>query len=232
MENVEPVGLSVHIGSQVFTVESFKTAFSKLPDIVNNIRAQGNTVTRLDIGGGFPIVYKDEKLLDLDRYAEWVRDIILPLDTEIIMEPGRYLVGNAGALLSEVLYVKETHDQDFLVLDAAMNDLIRPTLYEAYHGIEAVENRDRPEHNYDVVGPICETGDTFTQGRDLPEMKQGEFAVIKSAGAYGYCMASNYNTRGRPAEIFVHEGKSYVIRARETLDEIIDQDTVPDFLSA
>ncbi|NQZ13583.1 MAG: diaminopimelate decarboxylase [Alphaproteobacteria bacterium] len=232
MENVEPVGLSVHIGSQVFTVESFKTAFSKLPDIVNNIRAQGNTVTRLDIGGGFPIVYKDEKLLDLDRYAEWVRDIILPLDTEIIMEPGRYLVGNAGALLSEVLYVKETHDQDFLVLDAAMNDLIRPTLYEAYHGIEAVENRDRPEHNYDVVGPICETGDTFTQGRDLPEMKQGELAVIKSAGAYGYCMASNYNTRGRPAEIFVHEGKSYVIRARETLDEIIDQDTVPDFLSA
>lgn len=232
MDNVEPVGLSVHIGSQVFTVESFKTAFSKLPDIVNNIRAQGNTVTRLDIGGGFPIVYKDEKLLDLDRYAEWVRDIILPLDTEIIMEPGRYLVGNAGVLLSEVLYVKETHDQDFLVLDAAMNDLIRPTLYEAYHGIEPVTNRDREHRNYDVVGPICETGDTFTQGRDLPEMKQSELAVIKSAGAYGFCMASNYNTRGRPAEIFVHEGKAHAVRARETLDDVIDQDIVPDFLSA
>lgn len=231
MEHLDPVGLSVHIGSQVFTVESFKTAFEKLPAIVGKIREQGHSVTRLDIGGGFPIIYKDEKLLDLDRYAEWVRDIILPLDTEIIMEPGRYLVGNAGVLLSRVEYVKETHDQDFLVLDAAMNDLIRPTLYEAYHGIEAVENRDVPHHNYDVVGPICESGDTFTQGRDLPTMKQGDLAVIKSAGAYGFCMASNYNTRAMPAEILVHDGKAHEVRARQSVPEIIDLDTVPDFIS-
>ncbi|MAZ76485.1 MAG: diaminopimelate decarboxylase [Micavibrio sp.] len=230
MEHVEPVGLSVHIGSQVFTVESFKTAFEKLPGIVEKIRENGHSVTRLDIGGGFPIIYKDEKLLDLDRYAEWVRDIIMPLDTEIIMEPGRYLVGNAGVLLSEVLYVKETHDQDFLVIDAAMNDLIRPTLYEAYHGIEPVENRDAPHHNYDVVGPICESGDTFTQGRDLPKMNQGDLVVVQSAGAYGFCMASNYNTRAMPAEILVYDGQAHEVRARESVEEIIDLDKIPDFI--
>lgn len=230
MKNIEPVGISIHIGSQVFTVESFKTAFEKLPTIVKNLREQGHKVTRLDIGGGFPIIYKDEKLLDLDNYAEWVRDIILPLDTEIIMEPGRYLVGNAGVLLTEVLYVKETHEQDFLVLDAAMNDLIRPTLYDAYHGIEPVENRDAPHHNYDVVGPICESGDTFTKDRNLPEMKQGDLAVIKSAGAYGFCMSSNYNTRAMPAEVFVHDGKSFEIRKRADIKEIIDLDIIPNFL--
>ena len=116
MENIDPKGLSVHIGSQVFTVESFKTAFEKLPSIVKNIREQGHSVTRLDIGGGFPIIYKDEKLLDLNNYAEWVRDIILPLDTEIIMEPGRYLVGNAGVILTKVVYVKETSSRKRLLL--------------------------------------------------------------------------------------------------------------------
>lgn len=228
--NIDPKGLSMHIGSQVFTVESFKTAFEKLPEIVGKIRALGYSLTRLDIGGGFPIIYKDEKLLDLDTYAQWVNDIIVPLETEIIMEPGRYLVGNAGVLLSEVVYVKETSDRDFLVIDSAMNDLIRPTLYDAYHNIEAVENRDAPAKIYDVVGPICETGDTFTRDRALTEMKRGDLLVIKSAGAYGYCMASNYNTRGLPAEIFVLDGKAHMISKRQTLDEIIDQDIVPDSL--
>ncbi len=230
MENIDPKGLSVHIGSQVFTVESFKTAFEKLPSIVKNIREQGHSVTRLDIGGGFPIIYKDEKLLDLNNYAEWVRDIILPLDTEIIMEPGRYLVGNAGVILTKVVYVKETSSRKFLVVDSAMNDLIRPTLYDAYHGIEAVENRNAAETVYDVVGPICETGDTFTTDRTLPEMKRDDLAVIKSAGAYGFCMASNYNTRPLAAEVFVHNGKAHLITPRQTLDDIIGREIVPDFL--
>lgn len=229
MPHIAPKGLSVHIGSQVFTVESFKTAFEKLPDIVGRLREQGHDVTRLDIGGGFPIVYKDEKLLDLQKYAEWVRDIILPLNTKIILEPGRYLVGNAGTLLTRVTYVKETSERDFLVLDAAMNDLIRPTLYEAYHGIEAVENRDSPVTTYDVVGPICETGDTFTKDRALPTMKRGDLAVIQSAGAYGFCMASNYNTRPLPAEILVHEGQVHVLTPRQTLDDLIERETIPDF---
>ncbi len=230
MENIDPKGLSMHIGSQVCTVDSFKTAFEKLPEIVANIRDKGFTLTRLDIGGGFPIIYNDEKLLDLDNYAQWVNDIIVPLDAEIIMEPGRYLVGNAGVLLSEVTYIKKTSDYDFLVLNSAMNDLIRPTLYDAYHGIEPVENRDAAMTTYDVVGPICETGDTFTRGRELPTMKRGDFAVIKSAGAYGYCMASNYNTRGLPAEVLVLDGKAHLISKRQTLDEIIDTDIVPDTL--
>jgi len=131
MEHINPLGISMHIGSQVCTVETFKVAFEKLPTMVNNLREQGHEVTRLDIGGGFPIIYKDEKLLDLHHYAEWVRDIILPLECEIIMEPGRYLVGNAGVVLTEVTYVKETSDRNFLVIDSAMNDLIRPTLYDA-----------------------------------------------------------------------------------------------------
>ncbi len=230
MKNVEPLGLSVHIGSQVFDVKAFEKAFSKLPGLVKELRKEGFTVARLDIGGGFPIQYNDEKLLDLNAYAEWVRDIIVPLDTEIVMEPGRYLVGNSGVLLTEVLYVKETQDRNFLVLDAAMNDLIRPTLYEAYHAIEPVKNRKNGTKIYDIVGPVCETGDTFGTGRKIPEMHAGELAVIRSAGAYGFSMASNYNTRPLPVEVLV-DGKEFaVIRKRQSYDDIIDADIIPGWL--
>ncbi len=194
------------------------------------MRGKGYNIERLDIGGGFPIVYEDEQLLDLSAYAQWVNDIIVPLGTEIIMEPGRYLVGNAGVLLSEVLYVKETAEKSFLVLDAAMNDLIRPTLYEAYHGVEPVRNRDAALKTYDVVGPVCETGDTFASGRDIPEMKAGDLAVIKSAGAYGFCMASNYNTRPLPAEVLVSGDKYAVIRKRQRVEDILTQDIIPEWL--
>lgn len=229
MDHVEPVGLSMHIGSQVFEVEKFKEAFARIPDVVKNLRAAGHTVSRLDIGGGFPIVYKDEKLLDLDSYAQWVNDIIAPLDTQIIMEPGRYLVGNAGVILSEVLYVKETAAKKFLIIDAAMNDLIRPAMYDAYHGIEAVANRAASVQTYDVVGPVCETGDTFTMDRELPQMSAGDFCVIKSAGAYGASMASNYNTRPMAAEVMTQDGDFAVIRARQTYDDIIGGDVVPEW---
>ncbi|MBX2835027.1 MAG: diaminopimelate decarboxylase [Micavibrio sp.] len=230
MSHVEALGLSMHIGSQIFTVESFKEAFEKLPDIVGELRELGFAIERLDIGGGFPIIYDDEKLLDLSAYARWVNDIVEPLGTEIIMEPGRYMVGNAGVLLSEVLYVKETKDRSFLVIDAAMNDLIRPTLYDAYHGIEAVSGRDTVMTTYDVVGPICETGDTFSVGRTLPTMKTGDLAVIKSAGAYGFCMASNYNTRPLPPEILVDGDKHAVIRERQSYEDLMGGDIIPDFI--
>ncbi len=230
MSHVNAVGLSMHIGSQVFDVSAFKEAFEVLPMIVEELRTAGHEISRLDIGGGFPIKYEDESLLDLDAYAQWVADIILPLDTEIIMEPGRYLVGNAGVLLSKVAYVKETSETDFLILDAAMNDLIRPTLYEAYHGIEPVANRDADMRDYDVVGPICETGDTFAQGRTLPEMKRGDLAVIRSVGAYGFCMASNYNTRGRLPEILVDGDRADIIRKRELYSDVIDLDIVPKWI--
>lgn len=227
LPHVEAIGLSMHIGSQVFEVEKFKEAFGRIPAVVKDLRGAGHTVSRLDIGGGFPIIYRDEKLLDLDSYAQWVNDIIVPLDTDIIMEPGRYLVGNGGVILSEVLYVKETQDRDFLIIDAAMNDLIRPAMYDAYHGIEAVSGRDAQVKTYDVVGPVCETGDTFTTGRDLPEMKAGDLCAIKSAGAYGASMASNYNTRPLAAEVMTQDGKLHIIRKRQSYDDIIGADIVP-----
>jgi len=230
MSHINALGLSMHIGSQVSDVAVFEDAFKKLAKIVGDIRDAGHDVSRLDIGGGFPIIYDDEDLLDFDAYARWVNDIIEPLGTEIIMEPGRYLVGNGGVLLTEVLYVKETSDRDFLIIDAAMNDLIRPTLYDAYHGIEAVENRDADIRTYDVVGPICETGDTFSHERKLPEMQRGDLAVVKSAGAYGFCMASNYNTRPMPAEVLVDGENFSVIRKRQDVSAIIDEDIIPTWL--
>ncbi len=230
MENVTALGLSMHIGSQVFTVESFREAFDKLPALVESLREGGHEITRLDIGGGFPIVYDDEKLLDLDAYAAWVRDIIAPLNTEIIMEPGRYLVGNAGVLLTEVLYIKETDDRSFLVIDAAMNDLLRPALYDAFHGIEAVANRSNAATTYDVVGPVCESSDIFAEQRNLPTMAQGDLAVIRSAGAYGFSMASNYNTRPLPAEVLVDGSNHAIIRQRQSFDDILKSETIPDWL--
>jgi diaminopimelate decarboxylase len=230
LKGIEVLGLSMHIGSQVFTVESFKKAFEKLPVLVKELRANGHTVQRLDIGGGFPIIYKDEKLLDLDAYASWVNEIIVPLGTEIIMEPGRFLVGNAGALLTRVAYIKETEGNNFLILDAAMNDLIRPTLYEAWHGIEPVENRNAKPKVYDVVGPICESGDTFATDRSIPALQAGDLAVIRSAGAYGFSMASNYNTRPLPAEVLVDGDKYAVIRQRQNYEDILKSESIPDWL--
>lgn len=227
LPHIRGVGLSMHIGSQVSTVESFKTAFEKLPALVTDLRAQGHTIERLDIGGGFPIIYKDEQLLDLSAYAAWVRDIIAPLGTEIILEPGRYLVGNAGLLLTQVLYVKETPDRRFLIINAAMNDLIRPAMYDAYHGIEPVRHTGAAPIPYDVVGPVCETGDTFTTDRTIPAMAAGDLAVIRSAGAYGASMASNYNTRPLIPEVMTHDGKHFCLRARQTLDDILSREHIP-----
>ncbi|MAQ71873.1 MAG: hypothetical protein CL565_06735 [Alphaproteobacteria bacterium] len=229
LENVDAIGLSMHIGSQVFEVSAFEKAFQKLPELVKTLRDQGHTVSRLDIGGGFPIQYSDESLLDLKAYAEWVRDIIVPLETEIIMEPGRFLVGNAGGLLTRVISVKETDEIDFLITDGAMNDLIRPTLYDAFHEIEAVKS-PATSKTYSVTGPVCESGDMFGHDRSLPDMTAGDLCLIKSAGAYGFCMASNYNSRVLPAEILVYGEKYQLIRPRQTLEDIINVEKVPEWV--
>jgi diaminopimelate decarboxylase len=230
MDHVQPVGLSVHIGSQVSTVESFKPSFEKLAELVQILRSKGLKVMRLDIGGGFPIIYNDEELLDLDLYAQWVRDIILPLDTEIQMEPGRYMVGNSGVLLARTEYVKKTPTKNFLVLDAGMNDLMRPALYDAYHGIRPVMGHNAPKVTYDVVGPICESGDVFTKDREIAEVSKGDLVVLETAGAYGFAMASNYNTRPLPAEVMVDGNKIAIIRQRQTLDDLVRGETIPDWL--
>lgn len=230
MSHIKAVGLSVHVGSQVFEVETFEKAFNKFPILVKDLRAQGHAIATLDIGGGFPIQYRGEKLLDLSAYANWVRDIILPLDTSIIMEPGRYLIGNAGVLLTRAEHVKQTSSRAFIVLDAAMNDLIRPMLYDAYHAIEPVERRDAPLRIYDIVGPVCETGDTFARQREMPEIQEGDLIAIRSAGAYGFCMASNYNTRRMPPEILVKGEHHAAIRERQTYADLLERDIVPGWL--
>lgn len=230
LDHVNPVGVSIHIGSQVAQVEVFKPGFEKLAELVKALRAKGHKVTHLDIGGGFPIVYNDEQLLDLDSYAQWVNEVIVPLDTKIQMEPGRYMVGNAGVLLTKAEYIKRTPSREFLVLDAGMNDLIRPTLYEAYHGIRPVLGHNGEKRSYDVVGPICESGDIFTKNREMSEVQTGEFVVIQSAGAYGFAMASNYNSRPLPTEILVDGDNVAVINRRQTLEEMMERESIPDWL--
>ena len=230
MEHVRALGIFTHIGSQITETGSFEALFKKIADFVGLLRSKEYEVSRLDIGGGFPIQYQDEDLLDLDSYANALREHILPLDTEIIMEPGRYLVGNAGVLLTKVLYEKESYGEDFLVVDGAMNDLMRPALYGAWHGIEPVANRDAALHPYNIVGPVCESSDVFAKQRNLPEMKPGDLAVIRTAGAYGVCMASNYNTRPLPPEILVDGDKIALIRARQSYEDLLGADIIPDWL--
>lgn len=230
LEGLSPVGVSVHIGSQVFDVQAFRPAFEKLSETVKLLRANGHEVKVLDIGGGFPIIYNDEDNLDLEAYAQWVRDIILPLDVDIQMEPGRYMVGNSGVLLSRVEYVKTTDVRQFLVLDAGMNDLIRPALYEAFHLIEPVANRDNKIETYDVVGPICESGDIFTKNRQIQRVESGDLVAFRSAGAYGYAMASNYNSRPLPAEVLVDGSQYALISKRQTLEEIMERESLPEWM--
>lgn len=230
LDHINPVGISIHIGSQVMQAESFKPGFEKLAALTHALRDKGHKVTHLDIGGGFPIAYNNEDLLDLNEYAEWVRDIILPLDTKIQMEPGRYMVGNSGVLLTKTQYIKQTPSKTFLVLDAGMNDLIRPTLYEAYHGIAPVKPREGQNKEYDVVGPICESGDIFTKNRSLPPIEKNDLIVIQSAGAYGFAMASNYNSRPLPPEIMVDGDQVAVINKRQTEQDLVSRETIPEWL--
>jgi diaminopimelate decarboxylase len=227
MKNVQAVGVSMHIGSQVTDVADFETAFKKYTKIVHDLRAKGHEVSRLDIGGGFPIQYKDEdKLLDLDAYAAWVNNYIAPLGGQIMVEPGRYLVGNAGVLITQVARVAGV----FIYLDGSMTELIRPAFYDAYHAIEPVKNRDAPKKIYDVADPVCESSGMFARDREIAEVKAGDVMVIRSAGAYGFTMASNYNSRVLPAEVLVNGDRFDIIREREDIHEVVEKDKVPDYL--
>ncbi len=232
MQHINPVGVSIHIGSQITQVEAFEPGFRKLAQLVKDLRSEGLTVTHLDVGGGFPVRYNDdERLLDLDKYAQWVAEIFLPLDVQIQMEPGRYMVANSGALLTQAEYIKKTPSREFLVLDAGMNDLIRPTLYEAYHEITPVSQPTNAEmRTYDVVGPICESGDIFAKERSMSNVEKGDYVAIMSAGAYGFAMASNYNSRPLPAEILVDGNKISIISKAQTFEDLFARETIPDWL--
>ncbi len=232
MRALEVQGVSVHIGSQLTNLDPFAQAFARLRSFVGELRAEGFSITTLDLGGGLGIPYGQEEPPLPDAYAEIVKREVKDLGCQVIFEPGRVLVGNAGILVTRVLYVKKGEGRIFVIVDAAMNDLIRPTLYGAYHDIVHVipPPGDAPTELVDIVGPVCETGDTFAEQRLLKLPKPGDLMAFRSAGAYGAVMASTYNARPLIAEVMVNGGDYAVIRPRQTYEELLGRDKLPGWL--
>jgi diaminopimelate decarboxylase len=221
LPNLELAGLSTHIGSQITDTGPFGEAAEKVAGIVGRLRGAGIALKYLDLGGGLGIPYQEEPPPPV-RYASVLMAPLRALGLKIIIEPGRVLVGNAGILVTRVLYVKETDVKRFVVIDGAMNDLIRPVLYEAYHEIRPVVKRPGGRIvTADVVGPVCESGDFFARERDLPEVESGDLLAVMSAGAYGFVMASNYNSRPRPPEVIVSGSEYSVVRERDNFEDLI-----------
>ncbi len=219
-------GIAMHIGSQLTDLGPFRAAFGCLAELVGTLREDGHDISVLDIGGGLGIDYHDgaPRPPALEDYARAARDALDPLGCRIVVEPGRSIVGEAGVLVTEVIYVKEGEGVRFAIVDAGMNDLMRPSLYDAYHEISAVAKTDRPLARYDVVGPICETGDTFLRGAELPELEPGDLLVFRNAGAYGAVMAGTYNTRPLVPEVLIRDGAAKLIRRRVEPEELIALD--------
>ncbi|MEO0773271.1 MAG: diaminopimelate decarboxylase [Pseudomonadota bacterium] len=234
LPGLEIVGIDVHIGSQLTDLEPFRLAYQKVADLTEELRAEGYDIRRLDLGGGLGIPYttsNEAPPLPTD-FGALIKETVGHLGCEVEIEPGRLIAGNAGILVSEVIYVKSGEGRDFLILDSAMNDLIRPAMYEAHHDIvPVIEPAPGVEQQpFDIVGPVCESGDTFAKQRMMPPVKAGDLVAFRSAGAYGAVMASEYNTRPMVPEVLVHEHQFAVIRARPTFDEIINRDTIPEWL--
>ena len=234
LPNLEPAGLAMHIGSQLLSVAPYRAAFGRLAGQVRALRAAGHTVHSLDLGGGVGITYRDEVPPRFEDYAEVVRETVGGLDCDLLFEPGRSMVGNAGILAARVLYVKQGGIRPIAVVDAAMNDLARPAMYDAYH---AIVPASEPQNGLDcvemdVVGPICESGDTFAVARSLPPLAPGDLVAFGSAGAYGSVMSSAYNSRPPAPEVMVSGDRFAVVRARLTIEELIRPEAVPDWLEA
>lgn len=234
LPGIEIVGVDVHIGSQISDLAPFEAAIVKVSSLIKRLRAAGHKISSFDIGGGLGIPYGNNAAAPPppSEYAALVERLTADLDVEMIFEPGRMIAGNSGILLSEVLYVKRGEDRDFLIVDAAMNDLLRPALYDAYHDIEPVRQGDLDQmETYDVVGPICESGDTFTKGREMPRLESGDLIVLHSAGAYGAAQASQYNTRPLVPEVLVNGDEYAIIRSRPTIEDILKTESMPDWLT-
>ncbi|MBL4802418.1 MAG: diaminopimelate decarboxylase [Emcibacter sp.] len=225
-------GVDLHIGSQLTDLEPFAEAFRRIVTLVEDLRTDGHEITVLDLGGGLGIPYDraTTKPPLPTEYGEMAKKIVGHLGCKIIIEPGRLLVGNAGILVSKVIYIKQGEGRKFLIIDAAMNDLVRPSMYDAYHEIVAVKQNDANLSTYDIVGPVCETGDTFARDRELPELESGDLVVIRSAGAYGAVMSSTYNTRRLIPEVLVKGGEYAIVRPRPSYEEIIGLDSLPTWM--
>ena len=234
LPGLKVVGIDVHIGSQLPELEPFRLAYQKVADLTEALRTDGHEIIRLDLGGGLGIPYtRSNEAPPLPvEYGALIKDTVGHLGCEIEIEPGRLIAGNAGILVTKVIFVKSGEGRDFLILDGAMNDLIRPAMYEAHHDIvPVVEPAPGTEQTpFDVVGPVCESGDTFAKNRNMPPLNAGDLVAFRSAGAYGAVMASEYNTRPLVPEVLVHEHQFAVIRARPTFDEMINRDTIPTWL--
>ena len=213
-------GVSCHIGSQITTLDVFADAAKVLREVVTGVMAQGHAVDYVGMGGGLGIPYTDERPPAPAAYGACLRDVLAPLGKTLVLEPGRVLVGNAGVLLARVVRIKDHGARRFVVLDAGMNDLLRPALYQAKHAIEAVAVRAGEAAPIDVVGPVCESADTFARGALLPPLQVGDLVAIRSAGAYGFAMASTYNGRPKAAEVLCDEGRFHLVGRRERLDEL------------
>ncbi|MDD2111070.1 diaminopimelate decarboxylase [Pseudomonas asiatica] len=219
LPNLEVVGVDCHIGSQLTTVEPFLDALDRLLVLVDRLAECGIHLRHLDLGGGVGVRYRDEEPPLVADYIKAIRERVGDRDLALVFEPGRYIVANAGVLLTRVEYLKHTEHKDFAIIDAAMNDLIRPALYQAWMGVSAVKPRAGEGRAYDLVGPICETGDFLGKDRVL-NLAEGDLLAVQSAGAYGFVMSSNYNTRGRCAEILVDGDQAFEVRRRETIAEL------------
>ena len=230
LKHLDIKGVSCHIGSQVTKVSPFIDALKRLKELIRQLRSEGISVRYLDLGGGLGITYDRETPPQPSEYARAIIDASRDLDCTFIFEPGRVIVGNAGILVTRVLYTKENEGKRFLIVDAGMNDLIRPSLYGSYHQILPVIQRNRKEIVADVVGPICESGDFLAKERRIPAPDRGEILAVMSAGAYGFAMSSNYNSRPRVPEILVRDDCWDVIRQRESYEDLIHGEKIPDFM--
>ena len=234
LPGLQVVGIDMHIGSQLTDLEPYRQAYGKMADLCRTLRGDGHAIMRLDMGGGLGIPYRRDNAappLPIE-YGQVIRETVGDLGCEIEIEPGRNIVGNAGILLSGVVFLKRGEGRDFLILDAAMNDLIRPAMYDAHHDIVPVTQRDVGAlvSPVDVVGPVCETGDTFARGAELPALAAGELVAFRSAGAYGAVMASEYNSRPLVPEVLVAGDRYAVIRPRPSIEEMLARDVIPEWL--
>jgi len=230
LEHIEVKGISCHIGSQLTDIHPFTKALKSLRGLLRELRNRGMGIGYLNLGGGLGITYNDETPPHPHEYASALKEMIKRDSITLILEPGRVIIGNAGILVTRVLYTKSTANKRFIIVDAAMNDLIRPALYNSFHAVQPVKRIHADPVKADLVGPVCETGDFFARDRAMPPFEQGELIALMSAGAYGFSMSSNYNSRPRPAEVMVGEKQFSIIRAREALEELFRGESVPDFL--
>ena len=230
--NLNAIGIDMHIGSQIIDLSPFDNAFALMAKLVVDLKANGHKITHFDVGGGLGIKHgDDESEPDIDAYAKIIRSHIANLDVSLILEPGRWLVGNAGILVTKIEYIKHGANKDFVIVNAGMNDLLRPTLYEAHHDIWAINEPKREQFMHaDIVGPICESGDYLAQSRKLPVAKQNDLLAIMNAGAYGAVMAGTYNSRPLISEVLVNDNRFDIIRERQTINDLIAQDNVPSWI--